>query len=85
MYDLTGVHVVACADKLDHEKSSFRFRKPFASPEHVHQGAIMTEFQSHVYIFSVFKAVLEENDIRMAERTMNLDLGPELENNMHQQ
>jgi len=39
---------------------------------------VRTYFQEYVYAFSVLKAVLEPNNIRVIERLVNLDFGGEL-------
>ena len=46
--------------------------------KHVHKRPIMAELESHVNIFVIFKAVLESDDVGVAESTVDLDFGIEL-------
>ena len=71
--DLVGVHVVACADELDHEKASFGFGKSATAAQHVHERSRGAEFKRHVDIVIVFEALLEVDDVGVLERAMDFD------------
>ena len=78
MNDLVGMHVMACANELNHVETSLRFAKSPPPTKHIHERARGTKLESHVDIVAVFEAILEVNNIRMFERAVNLDLGVKL-------
>ena len=71
--DLVGVHVVACADELDHEKASFGLGKSATAAQHVHERSRGAEFKRHVDIVIVFEALLEVDDVGVLERAMDFN------------
>ena len=73
MNDLVGVHVVAGSNDLDQKEACFGFCEAAASTEHVHEGAIVTEFEGHINVIVVFKAFVETNNVGMRQGTMDLD------------
>jgi hypothetical protein len=73
MDDLVSVHVVACADELDHEKASFGFGESATAAQHVHERSRGAELKRHVDIVIVFEALLEVDDVGVLERAMDLN------------
>ena len=63
--NLMGVHVVACADQLNHEDASFHLREATAPAQHVHERTGGAKFQRHVYIIVVFEAVVKGDNVGM--------------------
>ena len=78
MNDLVVVHILACANELDHEEASFRFCEAPSTTEHVHEGAIVAELEGHVHVLFVLKAVFEVNDVGVFEGLVDFDFGIEL-------
>jgi len=78
MDDLMGVHVVACANELDHEEAGFRFREAATTAEHVHERSRSAEFEGHVHVVGIFETILEVDDVGMFKRAMYFDFCVEL-------
>lgn len=76
--NLVHVHVVACTNELNHEETGLWFGEPASTAEHIHQGAVMTKLKGHIDVFIIFETVLEPDDVRVAESTVNLDFCVEL-------
>ena len=68
-----GVHVVTCADELDHKEAGFGFGKSATAAQHVHERSRGAELKCHVDIVVVFEAVLEVDDVGVLERAVDFD------------
>ena len=76
--DLMSVHVMACANELDHVESGLGFREAFPPAEHIHERAVVAELECHVDVVFVFEAFLETNDVGMLQGLVNLNFCIEL-------
>ena len=65
MNDLVGVHVMASADELNHENTSFHLCKAAAPAQHVHKRPRGAEFQRHIYVIMVFEAIVKGDNVGM--------------------
>ena len=73
MNDPVRVQVLQCLDDLQSVALHLKLMESLPSLKQFIHTLVLAEFQQDVYIFSVFKEVLEETDIAMFDGTMDLD------------
>jgi hypothetical protein len=73
MDNLMGVHVVTCANELDHEKAGLWFSESATAAQHVHERTRGAELERHVDIVGIFEALLEVDYVGVSERPVDPD------------
>lgn len=72
------VEVLQRTDDLNHIALNFKLMESLTSSDKLIQSLIGTKLQQDVDVFIVFKEVLEPNDVRVMQTSVNFDLAHQL-------
>ena len=78
MNDSVGVQILNGITNLNNIALNLEFMQSSSPPQKFIQGLTLAEFQDNVDIFSILEEMLEPHNVRMMERSMDLDLTHQL-------
>ena len=78
MDDVLGVQVLQSEHKLIQEVSHFWLCEPLTTFHHFHESLVGAKLHDHVVVVCIFEMAQELDDVRVVERSVNLDFGHQL-------